>query len=137
MEEGFKYVYARQLRAAMNSGEFQIISFENYRNEYGQPGVEYVCEYRGRRFYCSESRTEEPSQVSRFIAVLKDEENILDKQLIWPNRKGEDCLYLEASYREHWYKFHTPMRSIFKDEFDELLMNVLDWEIRQRRKRSK
>jgi hypothetical protein len=108
METGFQYVYARKLVAMMRSGKILIIHHENYVNEKGLPGIEYVCTYGDRRFYFSESRTELPSQIQRFIRVLSDTNNILIKKPVtFLNRHGELGLYLEARSGSQWFKFHT------------------------------
>jgi hypothetical protein len=122
---GYQYVYARILRAVIETGDFHIISCEEYKNEVGQPGIEYVCEYRGRRFYISESQTQRLSSEKHFSNVLKNENGFdMRKPLIWPNRYGEDCLYLEAWYVGRWYKFHTPMKGAPADEFQKLISQI-------------
>jgi hypothetical protein len=124
--QGHQYVYARRLVRAIQSGEFHVLSTENYENEYRQPGVEFVCEYKGRRFYLSENKTEEPSSLQQLIKVLKHEDGFdRNKKLIWPNRRGEECLYLEVWYGAQWFKFHTPIRHGPEDEFYDIILRVL------------
>jgi hypothetical protein len=115
------------MRAAIHTGDFRIISSGEYTNEFGQPGIEYVCDYRGRRFYVSENRTEQASTVQHFARVLKDQNEIdARKPLIWPNRFGEDCLYLEVWSYGRWYKFHTPMKNAPADEFGTLITKIVE-----------
>lgn len=123
--QGYQYVYARYLVRAMQTGEFRVCSTETYQNEYRQTGIECTCEFRGRRFYLSENNTDQPSTVPRLIKVLKNE-NGFDraKPLIWPNRRGEECLYLEV-WDVNWYKFHTPTKNSPDDEFSKLIVKVL------------
>ena len=127
IDPGYRYTYARKLRRTVLSGEFTIVATEEYENEWGQPGVEYICEYRGRRFYCSESRTELPSTLQHFAKVLSDQNDISTKvPLIWPNRFGLECLYLEVWCYGRWYKFHTPMSvDSPQDEFKQLILEVM------------
>lgn len=124
--QGYQYTYARRLVKALQSGEFRILYTENYENDYGQLGVEFVCEYKGRKFYLSENKTEEPSSIERLIKVLKFEEGFdRKKQLIWPNRRGEECLYLEVWFGAQWFKFHTPIRHGPADEFHDVILRVI------------
>lgn len=122
MSHGFKYVFARKLKLAMETGEFRLVSFESYENDFEVPGIEYVCEYRGRRFYFSESKSEVSCDVRRFIKVLSHPKDFSpSKPVIWPNRHGEEGLYLEVwPPGGQWYKFHTPMRTSQSDEFSEV-----------------
>jgi hypothetical protein len=97
MEQGFQFVFARKLASAMKTGEFMMLSSKDYVNDDGQPGIEYVCEYRGRKFYCSESKTQETSTILKFAKILSNPAHISTKKwVLLPNRVGEDGLYLEA-----------------------------------------
>ena len=125
-DSGYRYAYARKLRKAMLSGDFAVISTEPYLNEKQQPGVEYICDYRGRRFYCSESATPTPSSVTQFVKALDDQRDIsITVPLIWPNRRGEPGLYLEVWSFGRWYKFHTPLKhGPVQDDFADLATKV-------------
>jgi hypothetical protein len=123
---GFKYLYARKLRRAMQEdGQFMILYDEQYISRTsGEPGIEYICTHRGRVFFLSESKTHDPSPVKRFVHVLRDDGNIKEKPIIWPNRRGEEGLYLEVTYLNRWYKFHTPIRKGPEDEFAAIAAEV-------------
>jgi hypothetical protein len=127
MEFGLRYVYARKLRKVLTSNQFQILFVEEYVNEQGQMGMEYVCDYRSRRFYCSESKTDLPSNVAQFEMVLRDPKEVSTTvPLVWPNRHGEPCLYIEVWSTRHWYKFHTPLKcGPLDDEFSDLVAIAL------------
>jgi hypothetical protein len=118
LEFGLRYVYARKLRNALKSGDFRILHADGYQNGYGENGVEYVCEYHNRQFFLSQSRTEEPSDAAHFEMVLRDPKEVSTTvPLIWPNRRGQPGLYIEVWSFGRWYKFHTPLRKGFNDEF--------------------
>src|SRR6266404_7505629 len=122
---GFKYLYARKLRRAMEDGQFMILYDDQYISyTTGEPGIDYVCTHRCRVFSLSESKTHGPSPVKRFVHVLLDDGNFKEKPIIWPNRRGEDGLYLEAAYLNRWYKFHTPIRKGPEDEFASIAAEV-------------
>jgi heterodisulfide reductase subunit B len=46
----------------------------------GQPGVEFVCEYKRRKFYLSENKMEKPSSIKRLIKVLKFENGFVGRR---------------------------------------------------------
>jgi hypothetical protein len=126
--DGYRYLYARKLQKALKSGEFRILSSEPYVNELGVKGMEYTCAYRNRRFYLSESPTQEPSDITYFLKVLSNQNDIsTSKPLIWPNRWKQECLYLEVWSFGKWHKFHAPLAgSNVEDEFFTLIAEVLE-----------
>ena len=133
IDDGFRYSYARKLKKALLSGEFRILSSEPYQNESFQWGMEYVCEYKGRKFFLSEARTDEASDALYFLRALGDTKDISQqKPLIWANRRGEPCLYLEVWYLSRWHKFHTPIfHGPLDDEFVDLIRQAIDWSNRK------
>jgi hypothetical protein len=124
---GYRYVYSRRIRGALESGDFRIGPPKPYENEFHEAGIEYECDYRGRQFYISQGMCDEEITVTVLKKVLKDDSHISTKvPLIWPNKLGQDGLYLEAWYLGRWYKFHTPIRPIqHGDEFTELVTTIV------------
>ena len=64
--------------------------------------------------------------MKHFAKVLSDQNDISTKPpLIWPNRFGQECLYLEVWSYGRWYKFHTPIpHGPLEDEFSKLILKA-------------
>src|SRR5437899_1456903 len=84
----FRYVYARKLRKAMETGNFRFVESKSYNNELGEPGIEHFWLYERRRFNFSENQTEQPSGIQDLVRILKNESGIDHNKNFWKNRNG-------------------------------------------------